>query len=516
MLAWLATASGAWGADPVRLALVVSSDHGLVGELPLQYADRDAARVAEMLQSLGGYRPGDVWVVPEARVDALFATLARVTVRAQEVATAGGSASLLVFYAGHAGPDGLHIGGQVLPLPDLKSAVRVVPVTDRIMVLDACNAGTIARSRGASLLDVADHAGRFDANFTPPADEAWLVSSGPEERSFEVEDRRGALFTHFFLSGARGAADTDGDAHVTLGELYAFVQSHTAEAAAGLGQLQQPRWAGTLGDYALTDIAASRTGVRVVGPVPDPLLVIDEQAEQVVAEVPRGAGTSLALGQGTYQVVAVRDDGISLGRLQIAAEGWTLWSPAEHLDHVSAVRTRGGMYDATPWAMRAGYTFGLGSVPGRVETQALYVGLERALGRGHSLGFDLAGSSLPYTSPAWSGTRALWGARLTWTREVWGRGLLVAPGLALSGGVATERFHRVPDPVWGAWYGAALDQQRVTTPYAGLEAGAELTVPLGHVQLASWVALGLAAGQSDGWVLTPSARAQLGVEVPFR
>jgi hypothetical protein len=451
-------------------------------------------------------------MVPQARIDDVFATLARITVRAQEVANGGGVASLLVFYAGHAGSDGLHLSGEVLPLPDLKSAIRVVPVEDRIVVLDACNAGTIARSRGASLIEVSDQ----PRGFEPPPDEAWLTSSGPEERSFEVEDRRGALFTHFFLSGARGAADADADERVTLGELYSFVQVHTAEAAADLGQLQQPRWAGGLAGFALTDLGASATGVRVIGPVRDSLLVVDERAEEVVAEVPRGAGTTLALEPGSYQVVSLGADGLSLGRLQVPDGGWTLWSPAERMERSPAVRTRGGMYDPTPWALSAGYHLGLAAAPGRFDAHTAFVAVERELGRGHALEVGVDGGGLPYAASAWRGADGLAGLRVAWTREVLGRAVILAPGLAATGGVAFQRSERAPDPVWGRWYGSDLDRVRRTRGFAGLEAGAAVDKSLGAVGITSWWAVGLSAGRAEASALTPSARVRLGLQVPFR
>ena len=171
---WPALAQAASGED-VRLAIVLSSNRGSPGEEPLRYADQDAARVADLLHTIGGYARGDVWVVQDATTDELFAALTRVTVRAQEIVNAGGQTSLMLFYAGHAGTDGLHLSGEVLPLPDLKSAIRVVPAQDRIVVLDACHAGSIARSRGSSLVSVSDR----PQGFVPPENEAWLTSSGP-------------------------------------------------------------------------------------------------------------------------------------------------------------------------------------------------------------------------------------------------------------------------------------------------------------------------------------------------
>jgi hypothetical protein len=512
MMLWAGADAAYAGTDEVRLAVVVSSNRGLDSEEPLVYADQDARRVADVLQTLGGYGPGDVWVVPEARVDDLFSTLTRVTVRAQEVATAGGRPSLLLFYAGHAGTDGLHLGGEVLPLPDLKSAIRVVPAADRIVVLDACHAGTIARSRGATLVEVSDR----PVGFEPPRDEAWIASSGPEERSFEVEDRRGALFTHFFLSAARGAADADVDHRVTLGELYTFVRAQTTAAAADLGQLQEPRWAGDLGSFALTDLGASATGVRVVGPVDVPLLVIDEEAELVVAEVPRGGGASLALPAGAYQVVAAGPDGAAVGRLTVPGDGWTVWHPDQQLSRARGVRTRGGLYDLTPWAVAAGYGLGLGTTPGRLDAHSVYVGIERELGRGHAVEVAVAAGWMPHGNAWWAGADTLVDLRLGWTREVVGGPVAVAPGVALTLGGAEHRTERAPHPVWGAWYGSDVDDSRVRRATASVSAGVALDLDLGAVAIGSWWGVGVGGRSGERAGLVPAATGRLGLAVPFR
>ncbi len=511
MIGWWAASVAVAVPDEVRLALIVSSNQGLAGEEPLLYANADAERVADVLQSLGGYGRGDVWIVPDGTVDDLFTTLTRVTVRAQEVATAGGHPSLLVFYAGHAGTDGLHLGDQVLPLPDLKAAIRVVPADDRIVVLDACNAGAIVRSRGSTLIEVRDR----PLGFEPPPDEAWFTSSGPEERSFEVEDRRGALFTHFFLSGARGAADADTDARVTLGELYAFVQAQTAAAAADLGQLQRPRWSGALASFTLTTLGASPTGVRVVGPIEAPLLLIDEQSARVVAEVPRGAGAHLALPSGSYQVITTRDGNVSLGHLVVPDDSWTVWDPGATVMRRATVRTRGGLYDLTPWALGGGYALGLNTLPGRIDAHAAYVDLLRELGRGHTAEITVTAGWLPYGGSWWQGTDAFLEVRGTWTRRLLHGPLGLAPGLAVALGGTEHRTERSPHPIWGAWYGSSQGASRTQRATGGLEAGLSVVVPLSTVELRSWGGIGVAAGD-PGSGLQPSLTARTGLAVPFR
>jgi Caspase domain len=486
ILGSLASAS-AFAAEPapVRLAVVVSSNTGLPGEAALKYADQDARRVSDVLYGIGGVLPGDVWLVSDATVEDVFTTLGRVTVRAQDARSAGRPVELVVFYAGHAGSDGLHLGGETLPLPDLKAAIRVVPASDRVVVLDACHAGTIASSRGTSLVEVSDG---YDG-FSPPEDEAWIVSSGPEERSFEVEDRKGALFTHYFLSGARGAADVNGDHRVTLQELYGFVQVHTVAAAATLGQRQQPRWAGELGELALTDLSISPTGVRVVGPVPAPLLVVDVRSGLVQAEVPQGAGANLALEPGPYQLVSVGTRRVTVGSLVVPADGWTWWEADRELGSAAGVRTRGGLYDLAPWGVGLGYVLAGGALGGGPAAHGVAAVLHRDLGRGHRLDLGANGVWAAGSDPLWSGrsTRAELSSR--WTREIVGRHVVLAGGAGLVTSALWTRVSRTEHPLWGTWFGGPAEEERDLVMLGALEAAAVLRAPVSP----GWTAEALAA-----------------------
>lgn len=503
----LILAFSAEAAEPVRLAVVITSNVGATHEERLSYADQDGRRLADVLGQIGGYAPGDVWIVPDATVDAVTTTLARVTVRASEIESAGRSASLLVYYAGHAGIDGLHLHGDVLSLVALKTAARVVPAEERIFVVDACQAGQIARSRGASLVEVSDGP---DA-FLPPDDEAWLVSSGPEEKAFEVEDRRGALFTHYVISGARGAADADGDRRITLGELYGYAGGHTAEAAAGIGQVQQPRWAGRLGAFMLTDLARSPTGVRVIGPVRTPLWMVDRKTGTIAAEVPAGAGATVALPKGRYQVISAPDAGrVEFAEIDVT-DGWTLWEAGDHLRPSRGVRTRGGLVDARPTTFAAGYRLALGNTTGRVDGHSLWVGAETSLGRGVKLG--LVGTALraPFQGDWWSGTDTVLDGRVTLRVDLLDGPVSLGPGVAAGAGWMSESAARSPHPLWGAWYGADKGTVLTSGPVALGEVGGEAGMAFGRVAALAWIGVGPRWSAVDGWTVAPEARVGLSV-----
>jgi hypothetical protein len=69
----------------------------------------------------------------------------------------------------------------------------------------------------------------------------WLFASDAGEAAQESDQLHGALFTHYWVSGLRGAADANGDGRVTLAESYDFAYSQTLyRSARSTGVLQHP------------------------------------------------------------------------------------------------------------------------------------------------------------------------------------------------------------------------------------------------------------------------------------
>ncbi len=509
---WLSVLASRASAAPARLAVVVSADGGASTDVPLLYANTDGDRVADVLTDLGGVEPDHLYRVPDATVESVTQALGRAVIRASAARDAGDEVSLLVYYTGHAGSDGLHLGDEVLPLASLKTAARVVPAVDRVFVVDACQAGQILRSKGATLVQVDD----APTDFTPPPDEAWIASTGPEENAFEVDRRRGALFTHFFVSGARGAADADGDGEVHLDELYSFVHQQTSAAAAGLGYVQQPRWAGTLGDWVVADLDRAGSGLEAVGPVAEPLLIVDRRDGEVAAEIPVGAGGRLALPAGRYQVLALRP---GAGRVRVAdvvipADGYRSVA-SDELALTRGVRTKGGLVDVHPWSLAAGWTGSWGGVPGVAPMHSGWLRVHRALGRGHHLGVQGEAGGAQLASDRLSGFDRVLGGRVQWRHDVWWRGVRVGPAAEVGVAWLHQESARQPHTVWGAWYGSDAAPAAVDVPVVQTSAGLGWMVPTGPLALTGTFAAGPSWTLGSPASVAPTVTVRVGVEVPL-
>ncbi len=496
-----------------RLAVVISTNQGLPAEAPLRYADADGDRVAEVLTTLGGVAPEHLFRVPSAAVDDVTDALGRAVLEASALRDAGRPAELVVYYTGHASADGLHLSGEVLPIPSLKTAARVVPVEHRVFVLDACRAGTMLRSKGATLVAVTDAPGPTEApNYEPPPDEAWIASTGAEELAFEVDQRRGALFTHFFVSGARGAADLDLDGRVTLQELYGFVQRQTEQTAAGLGVVQRPRWAGSLGDLVLADLDRADSGLTVTGPVEAPVLVIDVEAARVAAEVPAGSGRQLALTPGRYQLVRLGEGRrAAMAEVVVPERGFASIS-ARHLYRHPGVRTKGGLLDPKPTRLAVGATTGTGFVPARPGLGG-FLSLRRSTGRGHRLAIGLEGGQLGLGIPGAEGTDTFGLVHGQWGRDIRGHRLRTGPTLELAAGLLRQTAARAPDPDWGRWFGDRRAERALTVPVGRALLGWTAEVPLtGPLGLLGFAGVGATAYGTGAPVVLPAAVVRLGID----
>ena len=76
LLLWLCAAIAA--AAERRYAVVVGANRGDAGETRLQFAERDADRVAEVMRTLGGVDPADLVLLQHPDAAALRAVLSSI------------------------------------------------------------------------------------------------------------------------------------------------------------------------------------------------------------------------------------------------------------------------------------------------------------------------------------------------------------------------------------------------------------------------------------------------------
>lgn len=295
-------------AEVVRHAVIVGVNGGPPGLAPLRYAEDDARRMAEVLTELGGFPAEQVTVLYGPDASELQSALSEHAA----VARAAKDDLFLFYYSGHADPSGLRLGEETVSYTQLRRQVRDIPAEVRVGVLDACRSGEITRIKGLEV--TAPFASPLvPAEGLDTQGEAWITAAAAEESAQESDTLKSSFFTHYLVSGLRGAADGD-DGLVSLGEAYAYAYARTVSRTGHTsGGTQHPaydfRLAGR-GDLPLTDVR--RASARLVLPeeLSGELLVMRLPDEAPMVEVSKRAGERVDVGlpPGQY-LLRLRDGG---------------------------------------------------------------------------------------------------------------------------------------------------------------------------------------------------------------
>ncbi|WP_186002085.1 MULTISPECIES: LA_2272 family surface repeat-containing protein [Corallococcus] len=286
-----------------RFALIVGSSEGGTGRERLRYAGTDALAMSRVLGDLGGVAPTDAVLLLEASREDLVAALARMRTLADGVPEDGVRRELVLYYSGHSDSEGLLPRGERLSYEELRRLMGEVPVDVRLAILDSCGSGALTRSKGG-----VKRAAFMEDLSTRVRGHAYLASSSADEVAQESDSIGASFFTHFLVTGLRGAADTSGDGRVTLHEAYQFAFHETlARTERSQGGAQHAEYdiqlAGS-GDLVLTDLRDRGTRLTVAEDV-EGRLFVRNWGNQLVAELQKSAGRRLVLGleAGRYHAV---------------------------------------------------------------------------------------------------------------------------------------------------------------------------------------------------------------------
>lgn len=316
LVVWWIGAS-AHAADPPRVrrfALVVGANDGGSDRVKLRYAGTDARAVAKVLAQIGGVEKKDAVVVLQPTPESLRAEIEKIRAR---ISAAGGDGrtQFIFYYSGHSDERGLLLGGERMSYAELREMIHGVDADVRIGVLDSCSSGAFTRTKGGQrrapfLVSSADVAGH-----------AFLTSSSVDEAAQESDRVRGSFFTHYLVSGLRGAADHNADRLVTLDEAYRFAFGETlASTESSTAGAQHAAYeislAGT-GDLVMTDLRKTTAGLAIAPDIEGRVYVRDASGN-LASELYKPAGTGaveLALEPGRYSIVV--DDGGKLKRATV-------------------------------------------------------------------------------------------------------------------------------------------------------------------------------------------------------
>jgi hypothetical protein len=344
-LGFAATAAAeAYAAAAVeRFALVVGANHGGSERPALRYAVTDAERFARVLTELGGVRPESAILLRQPKLGELEAALDELRTRVGAARDGAGRTELLVYYSGHADDKGLLLGEDRYSYRSLRDRLDQVPADVRIAVLDACASGAITRIKGGRpqppfLVDEsADMRGH-----------AILTSSAATEAAQESDRIRGSYFTHYLVSGLRGAADLSGEGKVTLNEAYQFAFGETlGRTVETKGGAQHPSYdinlSGT-GDVVMTDLRQT-SATLVIGETVDGRCFVRNARDELVVELykPLGRTVELGLEPGVYEVHVERQAAALVAKPQLADGGRVVLDASQFVATTrEATQRRGG------------------------------------------------------------------------------------------------------------------------------------------------------------------------------
>jgi len=291
-----------------RFGLFIGANDGGSDRIRLRWAVADADRMADVMTEIGGIRPQDSYVIEDPTKRDLEFQFEHLAERIKSATDTSRRTELVVYYSGHSDEGGLKIGGDNFSYVDLRRSIDDVGADVSIAILDSCASGAFTRLKGGSFIqpflvdtssDVSGH--------------AFLTSSSEDEASQESDQLGSSFFTHYLVSGLRGAADLSSDGTVTLDEVYLYAREETL--ARTTNTFAGPQHAsfdfqltGT-GSLVLTDLTVVDAAV-VFDPSVEGRLFINRTAGGLVAEVRKHPGDPLtmALPAGSYVITLQGDN----------------------------------------------------------------------------------------------------------------------------------------------------------------------------------------------------------------
>lgn len=222
-------------AEPIRVLVAASENRGLSEQGVLKHADQDAASFRNVFVALGRVDPKRAFLVQHATKDSLFAALDRA--RAAASTRPADQVTFIFYFSGHGDREHLDLSGDAVPLAELRRRIQLVPAGLRLVVIDACRTADPMRKKGVSAT------APFSISLSAPSatGSVWLYAAADGEAAQESDTLGGAVFTHFFVDGLKGAADSNHDHRVTLSEAWSFAYHQTLyRSARGSGVTQRP------------------------------------------------------------------------------------------------------------------------------------------------------------------------------------------------------------------------------------------------------------------------------------
>jgi hypothetical protein len=377
-----------------RFVLATGANYGGSDRPLLKYGISDADRFVAVMVDLGGVPSANATMLKEPKLRELVMAIDQLSARVAEArramaGTGGGRLEVILYYSGHADEKGLLLAEDRFSYRTLRDRLDQIPADVRIAVLDACASGAFTRRKGGRVKPA------FLVDESATMHGHAFLTSNTETESAQESDRIGAsYFTHYLVSGLRGAADASGDGKVTLNEAYQFAFNETvggtSQTRAGAQHPSYDIGLSGSGDVVMTDVRQT-SATLVLGEELDGRFFIRNAAQQLVVELykPAGRRTELGLEPGNYEIRVERKPTLFTGKVALA-NGARHVVDAAQLRVTTGELTRRRGYEPPPYAVAgrnrlevlfgaspgAGYEDGPATVVAGVDNSALLAGVQ--------------------------------------------------------------------------------------------------------------------------------------------
>ena len=339
-----------------RFALITGASAGGHDRVPLRFSSSDARAISRVLSELGGLGPTETVMLLDVGRDAIRGGFERVKAMVAQARTPGVRTEIVYYYSGHSDETGLLLGNERISYAEVRAWVEETGADVRIAVLDSCASGALTRAKGGV------HRAPFLVDQSSAARGHAYLTASAENESAQESDRLGAAyFTHYLVSGLRGAADVSHDGRVTLSEAYQYAFTETlARTQTSRGGPQHASYDFQLagkGDLVMTDLRATSSSLVLPPELGGRLFVRDDQG-RLVAEVHKLPAQPIELGlpAGRYRVTWDDNRRLSEAMVELGAGKQTTLATSQMVALAPvAGRSRGAGSDAVTDVATAGY-----------------------------------------------------------------------------------------------------------------------------------------------------------------
>jgi hypothetical protein len=298
------------GAVIKRFALAVGANNGGKDRVHLQYAVSDAEAILKVFQDLGGVEEDDFLLLEEPDVRTFYTEMGKLQSRIEKSKVEYGRVEFIFYYSGHSDDKYILLGDEKISYENLRDTINGIDAHVRIAILDSCASGAFTRIKGGKkrlpfLMDSAYDMRGF----------AVMTSSSANEASQESDLIQSSFFTHYLISGLRGAADMSQDGRITMNEAYQFAFNETlSQTTKTISGPQHPytdiQMSGT-GDVVMTDVRRASV-ILVLGEDIFGQLFIHGRDDRLVVELTKPPGRKIELGleKGEYRVINIPEGGV--------------------------------------------------------------------------------------------------------------------------------------------------------------------------------------------------------------